>query len=46
MSPHGIQKELIIGDEAKKRIKNEPSLIPGWLLVLSTRIENLKEKNV
>lgn len=46
MPPFGIQKELIIEDKAKKRIKNEACLLTGWLVVPATKIENMKEKNV
>lgn len=46
MPPYGIWKELIIEDEAKKRIKNELGLMPVLQLVPSTKIENLGEKNV
>ena len=33
MPPFEIQKELIIEDGAKKRIKNEASLLTSWLVV-------------
>lgn len=45
MPPFEIQKELIIEDGAKKRIKNEASLLTSWLVVPSTKIENPREKN-
>ena len=45
MPPFEIQRELIIEDGAKKRIKNEASLLTSWLVVPSTKIENPREKN-